>query len=70
MTTNPYVVVPAPGHYGDAARIISTHRTREAARRAAARASRRGACRYVARQHWGRTSGPWLRVYEQSAPIV
>lgn len=32
-----YFVVPKPGHYGDRTRVVSSHRTYEAARRAATR---------------------------------
>jgi hypothetical protein len=35
-----YVVVDAPGHYGDRTRVMSTHRTLDAARRAAGKSGR------------------------------
>ena len=35
MSTTTYFVTPAPGHYGDRARVISSHRTLAAARKAA-----------------------------------
>lgn len=35
MTMTRYFVCPAPGYYGDRVRVLSSHRTIEAARRAA-----------------------------------
>lgn len=61
--TTEYFVVPAPGHYGDRARVISSHRTREAA----ARAAKGG---YVVRRGGLRKGAEWLRVYEQTYPEV
>ena len=60
-----YFVVPAPGHYGDRTRVISGHRTLEAARRAARRAF--AAC---VREGAKRKGDLFLRVSEQIYPRV
>ena len=59
MTETKYFLVAAPGYYGDRTRVISSHRTLDAARRAA-----RGlnAAIYAGEQKRG---SEWLRVYEQ-----
>ena len=59
MTDTKYFLVAAPGYYGDRTRVISSHRTLDAARRAA-----RGlnAAIYAGEQKRG---SEWLRVYEQ-----
>ena len=59
MTATRYIVVPAPGHYGDRTRVISSHHTAAAAIRAAAGKS-------WAVYEGDETKGEeWLRVYEQ-----
>jgi hypothetical protein len=62
MTTQ-YFVVPAPGHYGDRARVISAHATVAAAKRAATSG-------YVARVGCLRKGSEWLRSSEQIYPAV
>lgn len=64
-----YVVVPAPGHYGDSTTVISSHHTPEAARKAAQAASG-GTFRAVARAAHKSKGDTWLRVYEESSPEV
>lgn len=60
-----HFVVPAPGHYGDRARVMSSHYSLAAARRHARPGTgcvvRVGACRR------GET---WLRVYEETYPVA
>lgn len=63
MKNEKYIVVPAPGYYGDVARIMSTHRTAAAALKAATHG-------LIARHGYGRKGDRWLRVYEQSHPAV
>lgn len=63
-TTPRYIVVPAPGHYGDRTRVISSHGTLRAAQRACRTT---GAC---VRQSYHRAGDVWLRVYEEGSPIV
>lgn len=58
-----YFVVPAPGYYGDRARVLSSHRTSDAARRAAGRG-------YVVRAGEKRRGDEWLRAYEGIYPVV
>ena len=59
-TTNTnYFVVPAPGHYGDRARVLSSHATLAAARKAAGRG-------YTVRIGTLRKGDNWLRVYEET----
>lgn len=58
-TQTQFFVVPAPGHYGDRAKVVSSHRTLAAARKAAGRGweVRCGAL----------TKGDeWLRVYGET----
>jgi len=63
MTNQPrYVVVPAPGRYGDETRVISSHRTLIAAAR---QCGDGGVVRAAALRRGDR----WLRVYEMS-PIL
>jgi hypothetical protein len=63
-TATQYIVVPAPGHYGDIDRVYSAHRTLEAARRACRSGS-------VVRRNASLAKGDkWLRVYEQTSPEV
>lgn len=58
-----FFVVPAPGHYGDRARVISSHATREAARKAATSG-------YVARVGALRKGQEWLRSSESVYPLA
>lgn len=62
-TVTAYFVVPAPGHYGDRSRVLSSHRTAKAARRAAGAG-------YVVRQGALRKGAEWLRSSEQHYPIA
>lgn len=64
-----YVVVPDSGSYGDSTRVMSAHRTAQAARRAAARASG-GLFRAVARISPRARGATWLRVYEETSPLA
>lgn len=59
-----YFLVPAPGHYGDRAKVLSSHRTLDAARRAAKWS---GTCIRVGEKVRGQE---WLRVYEQTYPLA
>jgi len=54
-----FFVVPAPGHYGDRARVLSSHATMEAANRAAG-------IGYVIRVGSLRKGAEWLRVFEET----
>ena len=67
--TTQYIVVDAPGHYGDRTRVISAHHTLDVARRAARRASG-GSFRAVARRSTLGKGASWLRVYEETSPIL
>lgn len=58
-------VVPAPGHYGDETRVLSAHYSTAAALRAARRMG--GA---VARRGSMVRGDRWLRVYEETYPVV
>ena len=62
-TETSYFVAPAPGHYGDRARVISAHRTLQAARKAATRG-------FVVRAGGKRKGDEWLRADEQHYPIA
>lgn len=62
-----YVVVPAPGHFGDVGRVYSAHRTLEAARRAARRLGRGVEVRACASLRRG---DRWLRVYAGIHPLA
>lgn len=62
-TVNSYFVVPAPGHYGDRARVYSGHRTLAAAKKAA----RQGGIVRVGNKGKG---DEWLRVYEETYPVA
>jgi hypothetical protein len=59
-----YVVVPAPGCYGDRAAVLSAHRSAKAAVRAA-----KGS-RWIARESTLPAGATWLRVYEQTSREV
>lgn len=66
VATN-YVVVPAPGCYGDGGgTVLSAHKSRDAALKAARRAGER----YVARAGAGSAGDRWLRVYEETHPLA
>lgn len=58
-----FFVVPAPGHYGDTARVFSSHRSLAAALKAAGPG-------YVVRKGHLRKGYKWLRVYEQTYPVA
>lgn len=64
-----YVVVPDSGSYGDTTTVMSAHRTAEAARRAAKRATG-GLFRAVARISPRARGATWLRVYEETSPLA
>ncbi|HEX6991911.1 MAG TPA: hypothetical protein VF151_08490 [Gemmatimonadales bacterium] len=59
QTSTTYIVVPAPGYYGDRTRVISSHRTLDAALKAA---RGKGWAVYEGNETKG---DEWLRVYEQ-----
>ena len=61
--TSKYFVVAAPGHYGDRARVVSSHATLDAARKRA----KKGMVVRTGRKVKGDL---WLRVYEQTYPIA
>ena len=63
MRKTSYFVVPAPGHYGDRARVLSAHYTLPAALRAASPG-------YVARKGALERGSIWFRVYESVYPMV
>lgn len=58
-----YFVVPAPGHYGDRARVISSHHTLAAARKESSQG-------YVVRVGALRKGDEWLRVYEATYALA
>jgi hypothetical protein len=65
-----YIVVPAPGHYGDRAKVVAAHASyREAARKVG---KRKDLCVRAADAADAQAvaGGEWLRVYEQYNPIV
>lgn len=62
MSTS-FFVVPAPGHYGNRARVLSSHCSLAAARKAAGHG-------YVVRSGELRKGAEWLRVYEQTYPVA
>lgn len=62
-TETAYFVVPAPGHYGDRARVVSAHKSLDAARRAA-----KGG--YVVREGAKVKGDEWLRSSESVYPVV
>lgn len=59
-----YFVTPAPGWYGDEASVLSSHRTLEAALRAANRPNR------VVRLGSKRKGDRWYRAAEGVYPVV
>ena len=64
MTNAPaYFVTPAPGHYGDRARVISSHATLAAARKAATAG-------YVVRVGAKRKGDEWTRASESIYPAA
>lgn len=58
-----FFVVPAPGHYGDRATVISSHRTLAAAKKAAGRG-------YVVRVGALKKGDEWTRASEAIYPIA
>ena len=63
---NNFIVVPAPGHYGDRATVISSHRTQAAALRAI-----RGFPGLCVRESPGAKKGDaWFRANEATSPMV
>lgn len=66
MSKTTYVIVPAPGHYGDCDRVYSSHTTATGARRAL----RAAGARFVCRESALRRGAKWLRVYEETSPIA
>lgn len=63
MSKTQYFVTAAPGYYGDRARVISSHRTLAAARKAATAG-------YVVRVGALRKGAEWLRSSEQVYPVI
>ena len=64
MTTETaFFVVPAPGRYGDRAKVVSSHRTLAAAKKAATPG-------WVARVGNLRKGSPWLRSDEPFYPVA
>ena len=55
---NNFFIVPAPGHYGDSARVYSSHKTLDAAKKACGRGC-------VVRVGEMRKGAKWLRAYEE-----
>lgn len=71
--TTRYFVVPAPGHYGDSAPVLSAHRTMRAARRAAGHPielARGVTLAYVVRSGMLRKGETLYRAAESLYPIV
>ena len=62
-TATNYIVVPAPGHYGDRTVVLSSHRTLAAAKRNAGRG-------YVVRESSMVKGNTFLRCYEATARVV
>jgi hypothetical protein len=58
-----YFVVPSPGHYGDRATVVSSHRTAGAAQRAAGAG-------YEVRVGAKRRGDTWLRAYCATYPLA
>lgn len=58
-----YFVVPAPGRYGDSTKVLSSHRSIAAARKAAGPG-------YVVRKGSKTKGDKWLRVYEENYPVA
>lgn len=58
-----YFVVPSPGHYGDRAAVVSSHRTAASARRAAGRG-------FEVRVGAKRRGDVWLRSYCDTYPLA
>ena len=63
MSKTQYFLVPAPGHYGDRARVVSSHATLAAAKRAASAG-------FVARVGHLRKGAEWLRSSESVYPVA
>lgn len=62
-----FVVVSAPGYYGDKTTVTSSHRTLDAAKRAAAPTPHH---RYVVYEGAEKKGAPWFRVNEQTRQRV
>lgn len=60
-----FIIVPAPGHYGDRAYVYSSHATLEGARRAVG-----GSAALCIREGSLREGAAWLRVYEEAHPLA
>lgn len=58
-----YFVTPAPGHYGDRARVISSHASLAAAKKAAGKG-------YVVREGDKRKGDEWTRAAESIYPVA
>jgi hypothetical protein len=58
-----YFVVPKPGHYGDRAAVVSSHRTATAAKRAAGAG-------YEVRVGAKRRGDVWLRAHCDTYPLA
>lgn len=58
-----YFVVPAPGHYGDQTRVVSSHRSLAAAKRASG-------CGYVVREGAFRKGATFRRSAESIYPTI
>lgn len=65
MSKHLFIVVPAPGHYGDRGRVRSSHATLVAAERACGP----GECVRAGNDRTKKGS-EWLRVYEQGNPVL
>lgn len=63
MSSTKYFIVEAPGTYGDRGHIWSSHRTLAAAKKNCGTGS-------VVRAGSLKRGDKWLRVYEQTYPIV
>jgi len=63
MSAKRFFVVPAPGRYGDKAKVYSSHRTLEAARKAAGETG-------VVRLGDMTKGDAWLRAYESTYPLA
>lgn len=63
MSAERFFVVPAPGRYGDKAKVYSSHRTLVAAHKDAGETG-------VVRVGAKRKGETWLRVYESTYPLA
>lgn len=60
-----FFVVPAPGHYGTHATVLSSHATLEVARRKVGKSTG-----YVIRKGSKAKGQEWLPVYEETYPVA